>query len=33
MTRRFWVGVALTVPLFAIAMGKHVLATCRSCAL
>ena len=24
MTRRFWVGVALAVPLVAIAMGEHV---------
>ena len=24
MTRRFWIGVALSVPLLAIAMGEHV---------
>lgn len=24
MTRRFWIGVLLTVPLFVVAMGRHV---------
>ena len=24
MTRRFWVGVALSVPLLAMAMAEHV---------
>ena len=31
MTRRFWIGLALTVPVFALEMGGHLIRHCITC--